>query len=100
MKKKFLFCFLLVIFILLISCREPAGTAVPRLINDLKSTDSHVRNKAALKLGNYGKEAKTAVPYLIKLLSDVNGGVRTSAAFALRSIDDPKGIQALDAYEK
>lgn len=91
--------FFLIMFFL-ISCKEQASTAVPRLIKDLDAKESGVRNKAALKLGSYQKDAEMAVPKLIQLLSDVNGGVRTSAAFALRSIGTKEAHNALDTYEK
>lgn len=91
---------ILVVLLVFIGCKEDPKTALPRLINDLSSQDKHARNSAALSLASYGEEARSAVPQLIKLLKDENGGVRTSAAYALRSIGDPKGIAAIDAYEK
>ena len=81
-------------------CKEAATTAVPKLVSDLTSHESGVRNKAALKLASYGEQARPAVPNLIELLKDPNGGVRSSAAYALREIKDKKGLDAIDSYEK
>ena len=81
------------------SCNS-AATEVPKLVAQLKSKQSGERNRAALKLGSYGKDAKAAVNALVERLSDENNGVRTSAAYALRQIDTPEAQRALDQYRK
>ena len=81
-----------------ISCREAADTAIPKLEQQLQDKDTHVRNRAALKLAGYGPDAKHSVPGLIRLLQDENYGVRSSAAFALREIGTPEAQKALDNY--
>jgi HEAT repeat protein len=82
------------------ACKESASKAVPALVFQLSSKESGERNRAALRLASYGKEAAPAVPALIKLLSDKNPGVRTSAAYALRQVDTPEARKALDGYQK
>ena len=84
---------------LLISCSEPAETAVPKLIEKLHSADKRERNQAALALAGYGKAAEPAVTALITVLRDPNPGIRTSAAYALREIDTPDAQAALDRAE-
>lgn len=81
-------------------CREPAETAVPKLIKQLKSQDSHERNVAARALAGYGPDAKKAVRPLSQALWDDNMGVRTSAAYALRKIGTPKALRVLEHYKK
>lgn len=96
MKPKRLKVSLFVFFILLlVGCKEPAETAVPRLIQQLSSPVQRERSQAALELARYGEEAKDAVPALIKTLKDPNGGVKSNAAFALRSIDTKEARNAL-----
>jgi HEAT repeat protein len=86
--------------VLLQSCKESADVAVPALVADLGSQDSGERNRAALRLASYGKDAAPAVRSLIRLLGDDNSGVRSSAAYALRQIDTPEARKALDGYRK
>lgn len=93
MRKLFLLIFVL-------SCKEDAAIAVPKLTKKLESKNLEERNQAALDLGKYGKEAKSAVPYLARRLYDDNSGVRTSAAYSLRIIDTPEARKALDGYKK
>lgn len=83
-----------------VACKEKAATAVPRLKDELSSPDRATRNKAALSLASYGKDAKPAVPALIATLSDKSNGVRSSAAYALRSIGTPEAEKALEGYKK
>lgn len=83
-----------------ISCGENPDTAVPSLIKELQSKDSQERNRAALKLANFGEKAEPATKALIHLLKDDNGGVRSSAAYALRKIGSPQAQAALDTYQK
>lgn len=96
--------FLLIVFLsffcLFSACKESSETAVPFLVSQLSSKESGDRNKAALKLASYGKEAGPAVKPLIRLLQDDNGGVRSSAAYALRQIDTLEARKALDEYQK
>ena len=80
------------------ACKEAAETAVPKLIEQLKSSDRGERNKAALALARYGKDAEPAVQPLIRTLDDENRGVQTSAALALRNIGTPEAINALDSH--
>jgi HEAT repeat protein len=94
--KRFIFALLVC---LLMAC-GPSKEDLPRLIKELHSSESGVRNKAALSLARLGEEAKPALPDLINLLGDDNGGVRSSAAYALREIDTPEARKALDNYKK
>ncbi len=96
----FKICIVLCGLLTIAACQESAKTAIPKLTKDLSSKNSHTRNQAALKLAGYGKDADPAVPNLIYLLRDPNGGVRSSAAFALRSIENKKGLDAIEAYQK
>lgn len=85
----------------LVACSRKSPEKLRALINDLSSSDSGVRNQAALSIASYGEEGKDAVPALIKLLrTDKSRGIRTSAAFALRSIGTKEAITALDEYEE
>ncbi|MCB0343870.1 MAG: HEAT repeat domain-containing protein [Bdellovibrionales bacterium] len=81
------------------ACSDPE-IEIPKLIKQLKSSDSSARNNAAMKLGSYGGDAQSAVRPLASLLNDENGGVRSSAAFALRKIGTPEAKRALDNYKK
>lgn len=81
-------------------CKEPAATAVPRLVKQLKSQDAHERYLAAQSLGNYGKEAEPAVNGLVRALWDDNMGVRTAAAYSLTNIGTPKALKALEFYKR
>jgi HEAT repeat protein len=92
--------FILLLLVLLISCFSDPSKEVPKLITELNSKESRVRNQACLKLGSYGEDALDAVPYIINLLHDPNNGVRTSAAFALRKIGGDKAEKALLQYQK
>ncbi len=100
MRKIFLYVFLAGVSCFVFSCKESASTAVPKLVLELKSKESGERNRAALRLASYGKEATPAVRPLIGLLADSNPGVRSSAAYALRQIDTPEARKALDEYQK
>jgi HEAT repeat protein len=95
-----LFVFVVLFSVMLESCREPAATAVPALVKELRSSESGDRNRAALRLASYGREASPAVHSLVVLLGDENSGVRSSAAYALRQINTPEAQRALDAYQK
>ncbi len=92
---------LLIVLVLLApcGCSDPK-IEVPKLIKQLNSSDSSIRNSAAMKLGSYGSDAEAAVRPLARLLGDENGGVRSSAAFALRKIDTPEARRALEKYKK
>ena len=81
-------------------CLESAETGVPKLVEQLADKESKVRNRAALKLGDYGEDAAPAVVALSRLLGDPNSGVRTSAAYSLRRIGTPEATKALDDYRK
>lgn len=82
------------------SCTEPAETAVPRLVEQLKSRDAHQRNLAARALADYEEEAEPAVKQLIKTLWDDNIGVRSSAAYALTKIGSKDALKAIEDYKK
>jgi HEAT repeat protein len=87
-------CFLFLL-LTLPGCTDPKK--VPIYIQQLRSSNSSERNKAALELGYIGSpKANSAVPYLIQLLEDDNPGVQSSAAFALRKIGTPEANAALD----
>ncbi len=90
----------LILSIVFVSCSRASVEDIPKLVTALRHKDSSVRNKAALDLASLGPEAKPATAALIRLLQDENGGVRTSAAVALRAIDTPAAIRALDNYRK
>ncbi|MBP9837154.1 MAG: HEAT repeat domain-containing protein [Proteobacteria bacterium] len=93
--------FLLLLCSLLCSCLEDPKTGVPKLVKQLKSSDSHERSRAAQKLAAYKKDAADAVPALVKCLNtDDNDGVKSMVAYALRLIDTPEGNKALDNYKK
>ena len=92
-------CLLLLIFIS--SCRHNSEEKLESLVKALSSPDKGIRNSSALDIARFGKDGHKAVPGLIKLLnSDPSRGIRTSAAFALRSIDTPEAIKALDSYSE
>ena len=76
---------------------EPAAAkaAVPALTNTLKDTNSHIRERAAIVLGQMGREAESAVPVLGNLLADSELAVVKSAADALRKIGDASATPAL-----
>jgi len=82
------------------SCKSVSKEELPQLIRDLKSSESTVRNQAAMKLAGLEGDGAEAVPALIAALYDPNGGVRSSAAFALRKIGTPAANKALDDYKK
>ena len=81
---------------------EPAAAkaAVPALTNTLEDTDSYVRKRAAIVLGQMGREAESAVPALVNLLADSELAVAKSAADALRKIGTPEALRAVEAYEQ
>ena len=81
---------------------EPAAAkaAVPALTNTLEGTDSYVRKRAAIVLGQMGREAESAVPALVNLLADSELAVAKSAADALRKIGTPEALRAVEAYEQ
>ena len=62
----------------------------------LYSSDSGVRNDAALTLARCGSLAESSVPRLAQMLYDENIGVQSSAAYALRRIDSASARQALE----
>jgi HEAT repeat protein len=76
---------------------EPAvaKAAVPALENALKDTSAYIRERAAVLLGQMGREAGSAVPALSALLADSELAVVKSAADALRKIGDPSATPAL-----
>ena len=76
---------------------EPAAAkaAVPALTNTLKDTSSRIRERAAIVLGQMGREAESAVPALGNLLADSELAVVKSAADALRKIGDASATPAL-----
>lgn len=91
---------ILLTVISLAACKESPDTAIPRLVKELRSSESSERNKAALALASYGSSAAPAVKPLKSLLKDENNGVRSSAAYALRSIGTPEANKILENYEK
>ena len=76
---------------------EPAvaKAAVPALTNTLKDTSAYIRERAAVLLGQMGREAASAVPALGALLADSELAVVKSAADALRKIGDASATPAL-----
>ncbi|MDZ8082365.1 MAG: HEAT repeat domain-containing protein [Nostoc sp. DcaGUA01] len=58
-------------------------SAVPALIEALKSQRENIRANAALAIGEIGTKAIAAIPALIKLLKDESNAVRLNAAYAL-----------------
>ena len=72
-----------------------AKAAVPALINTLKDTKGYIRERAAIVLGQMGREAESAVPALGNLLADSELAVVKSAADALRKIGDASATPAL-----
>jgi HEAT repeat protein len=68
---------------------EKQPPTIPDLIQQLSSKDFHLRQQAAVQLGNLGLAAREAVPGLAKLLHDVAPEVRQSAAKALGQIGKP-----------
>ena len=81
---------------------EPAAAkaAVPALTDTLKDTNSHIRKRAAIVLGQMGREAESAVPALVNLLADSELAVVKSAADALRKIGTPEAVRVVEAYEQ
>ena len=86
--------FLSILLLTLSSCNS--ATELKTLKRDLRSSDTKVKNQAALRAASFGKSAEPLVPELIMLLRDPNGGVRSSAAFALREIDSDDARAALE----
>ena len=76
---------------------EPAAAkaVVPVLTNTLKDTHGYIRERAAIVLGQMGREAESAVPALGNLLADSELAVVKSAADALRKIGDTSATPAL-----
>ena len=76
---------------------EPAAAkaAVPALTKALKDTSGYNRERAAIVLGQMGREAESAVPALGDLLADSRLAVVKSAADALRKIGDASATPAL-----
>ena len=72
-----------------------AKAAVPALTNTLKDTSGYNRERAAILLGQMGREAESAVPALGDLLADSKLAVVKSAADALRKIGDASATPAL-----
>lgn len=92
--------FLVCLLLFATACLPPADEEVPKLINELRSPERNQRNKAALRLAEYGPEAEPATSALGALLKDPSGGVRSSAAYALRKIGSPQAERLLEAYQK
>lgn len=66
---------------------EKNASALKVMSKLLRSTDSKIRERAALELGGeFGADAKAAVPDLVKRLFDVRSSVRSTAAEALGRI--------------
>jgi HEAT repeat protein len=63
-----------------------AASAVPALLDALKSDDISMRRNAAALLGNIGKPALVAVDELVKALADSDAGLRENAAASLGGI--------------
>ena len=61
--------------------------SVPLLVRALGNTDPYVRQYAAERLGELGKNAKDAVPELRKLNEDKEDFVRRAARSAVREIE-------------
>ena len=75
---------------------EAAQAAVPRLTEALGS-NKYIRESAAQALSQIGEPA---VPSLIKILSNDDYEVREIAAWALRKIQTPEAMKAVEEYEK
>ena len=65
---------------------EVNASALPGLIEGLKSPDSAVRVSSAIAIGRIGPTAEAAVPSLIATLKDRDVSVRAAAAFSLGQI--------------
>jgi HEAT repeat protein len=64
-----------------------AKSAIPTLVQALKSKDGGVRQGAAEALGQIGKDAKAALPELKKLTGDIDPDVQAAAKEAIKRID-------------
>ena len=89
-----------VLLALLVACGPPSEERMNELKEQLQSSNTRTRNRAALDLANYGRHAAPAIPQLKRLLNDPNGGVQTSAAYALRQIGTPEADAALKSAPK
>ena len=87
------------LLIALTACSGDSAAEMKQLKRDLRSSETRVKNQAALRAASFGKAGEPLVPELIGLLRDPNGGVRSSAAYALREIDNEAARAAL-ANEK
>jgi HEAT repeat protein len=74
--------------------------AVPVISEALKHDNEKVRRQAAWILGDIGSEAKTAVPDLTEALKNQDWIVRRRAAEALKKINTPEALKALEEYKK
>ncbi|HZM03686.1 MAG TPA: HEAT repeat domain-containing protein [Candidatus Saccharimonadales bacterium] len=67
-------------------------TAVPDLVDLLKSNDPEVRGTAADCLGNIGPDARAAIPLLVRFLDDTHRIVRVDATINLGRIHMEPGV--------
>ena len=96
-----LFTGLLLLGLLLLGCESRSPEKLRILVAELRSSDPEERNAAALSIGRYGPDGKAAVPELVRVLtSDKSRGIRTSAAYALRQINTPEAIRAIEEYRE
>ncbi len=73
---------------------------VPELLKALASEDFEAREKAIIRLGKLGPEAKPAIPALVRVLSDQSLWLRDKARQSLREIGAvPELVKALSHRE-
>lgn len=87
----------ILILLMLAGCCDQ--TKIPELIGRLNSSNTRVRNQAALDLASCGSKASKAVPRLAELLYDDSVGVQSSASYALRKIDTPEARNIMKRVE-
>jgi HEAT repeat protein len=75
------------------TCNRSKLTALPRLIEELKSQDQKVRDKAIVTLGSFGPIAEPAAPALIEVAVNTRG--HALALQALAKIDEQATLTAL-----
>jgi HEAT repeat protein len=75
------------------TCTRSKFTAVPRLIEELKSQDQKVRDKAIVTLGSFGAIAQPAAPALVEVAVNTPG--HALALQALAKIDEQATLTAL-----
>ncbi len=90
--------FVLALVAVLSGCCHEAE--VPLAVRGLYSSDPREKNRSLQTLAQCPQQSKPSVQRIAALMYDPNVGVASSAAYALRKMNSPEALEALQGAEQ